>query len=82
MVTFAGAAGLPHSTMAFGALANTLMLDFKCVVNPYQIYIHNRHWTEDGLTDEAHTRIDKTLMVMLELTTLLRGRSYSSDWEL
>ena len=82
VVTFAGAAGLPHSTMAFGALANTLMLDFKCVVNPYQIYIHNRHWSEAGLSSEAHARIDKTLTVMLELTLLLRGRSYSSDWEL
>lgn len=82
VVTFAGAAGLPHSTMAFGTLANTLMLDFKCVLNPYQIYVHNRHWIADTLTDEAHARIDKTLAVMLELTILLRGRSYSSDWEL
>ena len=82
VVTFAGAAGLPHSYMAFGTLANTLMLDFKCVVNPYHIYIHNRHWTEAGLSSEAHIRIDKTLAVMLELTTLLQGRSYSSDWEL
>ena len=37
VVTFAGAAGLPHSTMAFGTLATTLMLDFKCVINPYQL---------------------------------------------
>ncbi len=82
VVTFAGAAGLPHSTMAFGALANTLMLDFKCVVNPYQIYVHNRHWTEASLSSEAHARIDKTLAVMLELTTLLQARTYSSGWEL
>ncbi len=82
VVTFAGAAGLPHSYMAFGGLANTLMLDFKCVVNPYHIYVHNRHWQEGELTDEAHARIDKTLRVMLELTTLLQARTYSSDWEL
>lgn len=82
VVTFAGAAGLPHSTMAFGTLATTLMLDFRCVVNPYQIYVHNRHWTADKLGDEAHARIDKTLSVMLELTTLLTARTYTSDWEL
>lgn len=82
VVTFAGAAGLPHSTMAFGTLATTLMLDFKCVINPYQLYLHNRHWTETDLSEEAHARIDKTLGVMLELTTLLRSRSYTSDWEL
>ena len=82
VVTFAGAAGLPHSYMAFSTLATTLMLDFKCVVNPYQIYVHNQHWVSGELGDEAHARIDKTLGVMLELTTLLRPRSYTSDWEL
>ena len=82
VVTFAGAAGLPHSYMALGNLATTLMLDFKCVINPYQVYVHNRHWAADELSDEAHARIDKTLGVMLELTTLLKPRSYTSDWEL
>ena len=81
VVTFAGAAGLPHSTMAFGELAQSLMLDFRCVVNPYQIYLHNRHWTETGLSDEAEAHIDKTLSVMLELTLLLTARTYRSSWE-
>jgi NAD(P)H-dependent FMN reductase len=82
VITFAGAAGLPHSYMAFSALATTMMLDFKCVINPYHIYVHNRHWTEAGLTVEAHARVDKALLVMLELATLLATRSYTSDWEL
>ncbi len=82
VITFAGTAGLPHSYMAFSTLATTLMLDFKCVINPYQIYLHNRHWTETGLSEEAQARIDKTLGVMLELTTLLQPRTYTSDWEL
>ena len=43
VVTFAGAAGLPHSYMAFSTLATTLMLDFKCVVNPYQIYLQAQY---------------------------------------
>lgn len=81
VVTFAGAAGLPHSTMAFGQFAQTLMLDFRCVINPYQIYLHNRHWTGAGLSGEAEARIDKTLSVMLELTTLLLARTYRSTWE-
>ncbi len=81
VVTFAGAAGLPHSAMAFGGLAQSLMLDFRCVINPYQLYLHNRHWTETGPTGEAEARIDKTLEVMLELTTLLTARTYRSSWE-
>ncbi len=68
--------------MAFGALANTMMLDFECVINPYHFYVRNRHWIADELGDAAHARIDKALSVMLELTTLLRARSYTSDWEL
>lgn len=80
VVTFAGAAGLPHSYMAFGALATTMMLNFKCVVNPYHIYVHDRHWAAAGaLTGEAHARSGKALFVMLEL---LRERTYASDREL
>lgn len=81
VVTFAGAAGLPHSYMAFGELAQSLMLDFRCVINPYQIYLHNRHWTEMGLSGEAERRIDRALAVMLELTSLLSDRTYRSSWE-
>lgn len=83
VLTFAGAGGLPHSYMAFGALAHTMMLDFKCIINPYHIYVHNRHWTPQGdLLPEAHARVDRTLSVMLELTVLLKNRTYVSDWEL
>ena len=57
------------------------MVDFHCIVNPYQIYLHNRHWTETGLSDEAEAHIDKTLSVMLELTFLPTARTYRSSWE-
>jgi NAD(P)H-dependent FMN reductase len=82
VLTFAGAAGLPHSYMAFGSLANALMLDFKCIVNPYQLYFTERDWQGEGLNAAAEARLDKTLGVMLELTTLLKNRTYRSDWEL
>ncbi len=82
VVTFAGAAGLPHSYMAFGTLASSLMLDFKCVVNPYGLYVTGHDWSGDELGVAAQARLEKTLTVMLELTTLLRGRTYRSDWEL
>ena len=82
VVTFAAAAGLPHSYMAFGSLATSLMLDFKCVVNPYQLYVTGRDWDGGDLKDAAQARLEKTLAVTLELTTLLRARSYRSDWEL
>lgn len=82
VVTLAAAAGLPHSYMAFGVLASSLMLDFKCVVNPYQLYMTGRDWDGDDLKTAAQARLEKTLAVMLELTTLLQNRAYRSDWEL
>lgn len=82
VLTFACAAGLPHAYMAFGPLASSLMLDFKCVINPYQIYVTGRDWEGNALGKTAQARLDKTLVVMLELTLLLRARTYRSDWEL
>ncbi|MEM7133901.1 MAG: NAD(P)H-dependent oxidoreductase [Chloroflexota bacterium] len=83
VITFVNAAGLPHSYMAYTTLASSLMLDFKCIINPYNVYIHNRHWNEEeSLIDEAQKRIEKSVKVMIELTTLLKPRTYSSTWEI
>jgi len=80
VVSFVCAAGLPHSYMAFGPTALSLMLDFKCIVNPYQVYVHGRHWSEETLSEEADERLRRAMSVMLELTTLLKARSYQSKW--
>ncbi|MDM7892250.1 NADPH-dependent FMN reductase [Curtobacterium caseinilyticum] len=81
VVTFVCAAGLPHSYMATGVLAQSLMLDFKCVVNPYTAYISERDWDEGVLTVDRAARLDKTMAVHVELASLLRDRTYRSDWE-
>jgi NAD(P)H-dependent FMN reductase len=81
VVTLVHAAGLPHSYMAGLPLANSLMLDFKCVINPYSVYIHNRHWENEVLTEDAEGRIQKAMQVMAELTFLFSQRTYCSDWE-
>jgi len=81
VVTFVCAAGLPHSYMATGVLAQSLMLDFKCVVNPYTAYISERDWDEGVLTVDRAARLDKTMAVHVELASLLRDRAYRSDWE-
>ncbi len=74
IVSFVSAAGLPHSYMAFSPLAVSMMLDFKCIINPYQVYVHNRHWSEDQLLDEAQKRIWKSAGVMSELMRCLAKR--------
>jgi FMN reductase len=79
VVMFVTSAGLPHSYMAVGPMAISMMMDFKCVINPYTVYIHNRHWGEQGLITEADARIRKALAVMVDLTALMGKRSYSSN---
>ena len=81
VVTFVNAAGLPHSYMAFAPLAVSMMLDFKCVINPYHVYVDNSHWSGDTLGEEASTRLRRSAAVMAELMRCLANRDYRSGWE-
>jgi NAD(P)H-dependent FMN reductase len=82
VVTFISAGGLPHSYMAIGSLAISMMFDFKCVINPYHVYVYEEQWRDGKLTDEASNRLDKSAAVMGELLRGLSQRTYRSDWEL
>ncbi|MBN8954864.1 MULTISPECIES: NADPH-dependent FMN reductase [unclassified Rhizobium] len=83
IVTFVCSGGLPHSYMAYGSLAMSLMLDFKCVINPYVVYATERDWVDGTvLSDTLAARLRKTIEVKLELSSRLSSRTYSSDWEI
>jgi NAD(P)H-dependent FMN reductase len=82
VVTFVTSAGLPHSYMAFGPFALSMMMDFKCIINPHTVYAHGSDWQEDLLSASCSGRIEKAMAVMVELTSLLSKRQYSSDWEI
>ena len=83
IVTFVCSGGLPHSYMAYGSLAMSLMLDFKCVINPYAVYATERDWIDGGtLSDALAARLRKTIEVKLELSSRLSSRTYASDWEI
>ncbi len=51
MVGFLCAAGGGHSYMSIMALANSLMLDFRCVIVPRFVYATDRDFTDGELTD-------------------------------
>ena len=51
VVTFVNSGGLPHSYMAFASLATSLMLDFKCIVSPY----NGMPTTEIGVREAGST---------------------------
>ncbi len=83
IVTFVCSGGLPHSYMAYGSLAMSLMLDFKCVINPYVVYATERDWINGAtLSDALAARLKKAIEVKLELSSGLRARTYASDWEI
>ncbi len=82
IVTFVATAGLAHSYMAFAPLAMSMMLDFKCIINPYQVYVHNRHWSGEQLDSDIMARIEKSADVMVQLMHGLADRTYQSKWEL
>ena len=83
IVMFVNAGGLPHSYMAFAPLATSLMLDFKCIISPYNVYAHDGNWVEkDELDDATTARLNKSLAVLTELAERLKSRSYTSNWEI
>jgi FMN reductase len=83
VVTFLCAGGLPHSYMAYSQIAASMMLDFKCIVNPYVVYATDRDLTPDRqFSDSVNARLAKTIAVHAELRDLLSSRTYRSDWEI
>lgn len=82
IVTFLCAGGLPHSYMAYGSIALSLMLDFKCIINPYAVYSTDRDFDVDHtFSDKLKARIEKTIQVKIELAEGLSKRQYRSGWE-
>lgn len=82
VLTFVCAAGGSGSYMAYGSLAMSMMMDFKCVINPYQLYVHNRHWDDPTMMVRKQERLEKTMKVAIELTQGLSNRTYTSTWEI
>lgn len=83
IVMFVNAGGLPHSYMAFASLATSLMLDFKCIISPYNVYAHDGNWVDGGKLDDATmARLNRSLAVLTELAERLESRSYTSNWEI
>lgn len=80
VVTFVCSGGLPHGYMAFSSTALSLMLDFRCIINPYQVYLYDDCWDGGELIEESDARVRRSMTVMMELTTLLAARTYISDW--
>lgn len=56
------------------SLTSSLMLDFKCVINPYHVFTTSRDWNGTHLSKTAIERLEKTLQVTIELAEALYKR--------
>ncbi|HEX8372511.1 MAG TPA: hypothetical protein VF585_07010 [Chthoniobacterales bacterium] len=82
IVTFVCAGGLHHSYMAYAPLAASLMMDFKCIINPHVVYAVGGDFdSENTIQPNIVARLDKVMRVMVELTERLSDRKYRSKWE-
>jgi FMN reductase len=82
IITFANAAGLPQSYMAFSSMAISMILDYKCIINPYTVYVDNDAWIGETLSEITTTRMQKSAKVMVELMECLAKRTYHSNWQI
>ena len=83
MVTLLTAGGLAESYMAYTNTAISLMLDFKCVINPYNVHVPEDAWDQaDDLDDRSRRRLRKSMRVMMEFGERLAERTYTSGWEI
>jgi FMN reductase len=74
VVGFLCAAGGMSSYMSVMAFANSLMLDFRCVIIPRFVYATGRAFDGDALTDkEVGERIEELAGELIKFTTALKG---------
>jgi FMN reductase len=74
VVGFLCAAGGMSSYMSVMAFANSLMLDFRCVIIPRFVYATGRAFEADELKDkEVGERIEELAGELIKFTKALRG---------
>ena len=81
VISFINSAGIDNSYMAFSSTAISMMLDYKCIVNPYIVYVDNHGWDGDELREKHSKRLQRSARIMADLIRRLAGRGYSSRWE-
>ncbi|MEP6698366.1 MAG: NAD(P)H-dependent oxidoreductase [Verrucomicrobiota bacterium] len=74
VVGFLCAAGGMNSYMSVMAFANSLMLDFRCVITPRFVYATGQSFKNDKLQDaKVRVRIEEAAGELVRFTQALRG---------
>ncbi len=73
VVGFLCAAGGVNSYMSVMAYANSLMLDFRCVVIPRFAYATGRDFDDDSVTEKVRIRIEQVATELIRFTEALQA---------
>lgn len=81
VVTFLCSGGIPQSYMAYLSFANSLMLDYKCIINPHFVFAVEDDFSEEGIENEKiEARLKRVMDIAIELTDRLKDRKLLSGW--
>ncbi len=72
IVGFMLAAGGAGSYMSVMGLANSLMLDFRCLIAPRFVYGTGDAFVENQVSDEVGDRIDELVKTLAKLATVVK----------
>lgn len=83
VITFLCAAGISQSYLAYLPLANSLMLDYKCILNPHIVFAIGEDFQDRQIVNASiKMRLERVMRIAVELTELLQKRTILSTWEI
>lgn len=83
VVTFLCNAGVAQAYLAYLPTANSLMVDYKCIINPHVLFGVEADF-EDGklVNQDVAKRLERVLSIAIELIDALKDRKLLSGWVL
>lgn len=72
VVGFVCSAGGRGSYMSVMSLANSLMLDFRCVIVPRFVYADDRDFADGGMSDQVADRIDALALETVRIAAAMK----------
>ena len=83
VITFGCIAGTREAYLSWLPIANSLMLDYRCIINPFHLFATESETNGRDQDEEILShRLSRTLEKGDELARLLRGRTQRSHWHL
>lgn len=81
VITFLCSAGVPQAYLAYLPTANSLMVDYKCIINPHVVFAVESDFDGSKITNESISkRLERVVSIAVELIDALKDRKLLSGW--